>query len=99
MAVTLILALLFMPDELAPAVNEGIDPLPLTPKPILVLLLVHAYVPAGLLLNAGTLTELPGQAYTSDNEFKTGIGLMVIVYVKLLPVQPFKLGVAEMVPE
>jgi len=80
------------------AVKAVIFPVPLTPRPIAVLEFVQAKIPpAGLLLKLVAGTEPLLQTLILAGTETTGVGLTVIVYVEGVPVQPFTVGITEMV--
>jgi len=60
---------------LAGAVHDGIFPLPLAPKPILVFVFVHANVaPAGVLAKLLTLIVVPGHTAILIIGLTVGVG-------------------------
>jgi hypothetical protein len=70
------------------AVNDGISPVPLAPKPILVLLFVQLYtVPATAPLKFTAVVGDPLHTVWLLTAFTVGVGLTVIVNVVEAPVQ------------
>lgn len=73
-------------------------PVPLAPSPIAVFVFVQAKVaPFGVLVNAAGLTD-PTHWVMFVGTVTSGVGLTVIVYVPVFPIQPFKVGVTVIVP-
>ncbi len=73
-------------------------PDPPAPKPIAVFEFVHVNVePAGVLVNAAGET-LPPHCAILAGTFATGVGLTVITYVSVTPIQPFNVGVTTIEP-
>ena len=80
------------------AVNDGMDPLPLTAKPIAGLLLTQEYtVPGTLPVKFTAVLLVPAQRVWSDTAFTDGIGLTVIVNDLGVPLVTPSVGVTMIV--
>ena len=80
-------AVMGLPVELV-AVNEGIFPLPLAPRPMVVLLLVHAKVaPVGVLVNVAAATVVPEHCVISAGTVTVG-PVLTTTLCELTSVQP-----------
>ena len=80
------------------AVKEAILPVPVPPRLIDTMLLVHAkVVPVVALLNVNALWVAPLQSAWLDGTITLGVGYTVIVKFCDIPTQPFADGVTVMV--
>ena len=80
------------------AMNEGILPVPLAPRPIAVLLFVQLkLVPATVLVNVSVPVADPLHTRMLFGMFSLGVGFTVMLKLSGAPVQPFAAAVTAMI--
>lgn len=80
------------------AVNDGMLPLPPTPNPIAVLVLVHVKLPpVGVLTKLVATTVALLHTTVSAGTCSVGVGFTVIVKIDGVPAQPLTVGVTVIV--